>query len=659
MIDKTGLFPAVASQPRALASESPRNDDAPGGSDGKAFGRLLDTHLQEPAADAAAGARMGVHKGDAGEEPTLVPTAAELQRALEGRPTLEAVETDDAGAAQEDARTPESPSEDVETPPEHDSAPGDPLLAAPQPVPTGAAAPAPLPALLAPPATEPAVAVAPVASADGDAKTATTSGDPTPSPTRTQSPDGHAIRGAGSAASAARGPGRTEIGESNGAVRGKVAERPARAASAAKPKVVAENAAPAVAAAPPAPHFIAPRPAEAAATDVAHTAGEPSPGARGERDAAGPRMMQSTPIPMVSGEHRSSEAAEGVPAAPELAEDAADAGVLLATPGVLAAEPVETTVVPRGLASPSAPTLPATKASSTPVAAPASTGVTVDASTNHASRGAAEAARPATRAAMSSALPAEAPSAGAAGGATRAAGSGNADPGDGRGPEGRERPAAPERVVTAERRAPSPTHDKARPDADATAERPLRAAAEAREPARAATPSEALPSPAPVVAGPRASSATAVASPAPASLRHEAVAPSVNVVTLAAATRSEVDIPELGRIVIAAERRRNRVDLEIHAAEPATVQLLQEKAPEMLHEVNQVAQVAAVNVHQSKAGEGARPGEGTSARGAGDSSPGAGGQGTRQERHSPERERAEMEIPGPIATSGGRVRFVL
>jgi hypothetical protein len=147
-------------------------------------------------------------------------------------------------------------------------------------------------------------------------------------------------------------------------------------------------------------------------------------------------------------------------------------------------------------------------------------------------------------------------------------------------------------------------------------------------------------------------------------VRHDPVAPTVNVVTLAAATRSEVDIPELGRIVIAADRipvsgdrRRSRVDLEIHAAEPSTVQLLQEKAPQILREVNEVASVAAVNVHQSKADDMGR----STANGATGGSAGSatGGHGSRKERNAPAEERGEPEGSAPAAAVSGRVRFVL
>ncbi len=655
MIAKTGLL-------AALTLEAPRKDEERSETGGNAFGRLLETHLHEevdpPAGPDAPMAARTPARADATESPAP-PTTADLARALADRtPSREAVTPKEDEAADEPpadlASAAPAPTPAAATPPPAPvrGAPPAPLLLE---LPTSAPDRAALPPEGSTPDAQPAAAAPPAAGAAHSNATpkATARDDAKAAPPTSLAPQ---------VAVAPRGPAPS--------LRENVANRPLKATRAEKEKAP-KGAAPGATATPATIAQVlaplgAPAPAPAA-VDQAHTATEPaSPGARGPR-AGSSDKVQSAPMSPTASEGIEAPAPAPVDASTAAGPDAgADAA---ASPTPLPADPDPAApIAPPGAGVPQAilsrHEAPAMKAGPPPAAAPAVAPTSVETDHRPPLRRSGEPARALAGAASGAAPRAEAQAAAAA------TTSGGPGAGDGRsaaegrqGREGRDGQAGPERVTTAERRPSPPPRDVARTaapadDAGPPVERaPL--AAKTREPARTAAPADLLPSAAPMVADARPAASTSSTSPAAAPLRHEPVAPGVNVVTLAAATRSEVDIPDLGRIVIAAERRRNRVDLEIHAAEPATVQLLQEKAPDMLHEANRVAQVSAVNVHQSKADEGAGRGSAALTQNPAGSSAGSGGHGARQERHAPEGERVELDIPAPVAAAGGRVRFVL
>ncbi len=659
MIAKTALFPAIA-------AESPRKDDDRTERGGAGFGSLLEEQLRDPAAEAGgppipkAPAREGAH-ADA-------PTAAVLRSALEAQtpPTTGATDGDAPATIAREASTPGTAeaTEDDAAAPMPPVAPANPPPAPQAPV---AAAPLPIPLLVAPPlgadiakaspgtdAPSTDEAKASLAGPDGAAMSDHVAGVPTRAPSR----------GAAQVAFAGRAPGSTHADAAP--ARAKIAEK----ADKSHPSPGGDMAAvapPAIAAVPA--HAPAPATDIRATADQAHAAADLSPGPRARTAMRATPLMHDARITAPDSDPSAREPgvedvdpADASPLPPEAASGALGAE---GPPAPEAPAQEESIDLPRDLsalrtalgappggpprahaAAPAAPnaTPPAAERppQQKPSAEPART-----ASAHEAPRAAGSASTPtaATRPPTTPGAPSDNPG----------AGDGHA------GADGRERQAAPERIAASDRRAPTSTtiSDKVRPDIDARAERPVRTGSpEAAEPARGTTPIDVLPAAAPIVKDAPASPVAAAAT-APASLRHEPVAPSVNVVTLAAATRSEVDIPELGRIVIAAERRRNRVDLEIHAAEPATVQLLQEKAPEMLHEVNRVANVAAVNVHQSKADDAGKPGASGGAPRGSDGSAGSGGHGARKEHRTPAEERSDAEITGPVASAAGRVRFVL
>ncbi len=645
MIAKTALLPAIA-------AESPRKDEGRTELGEAGFGSLLEDELRDPRADAAPGG-PATTKAPGREGAAEAPTAAVLRCALEARPPPATHATATDGEAPR--AIPEGASEPSDAGANEDETTGPAPPANPPPV-----AQAPTPAAPLPISVGGAITVAPSVGGDGAKarpETDRSSSTDEAKATRNDAAIGDHVPGA-----AVRAP-------SRGASRVVFAAKtPTRAKFAGK----GENSHPSpdsamAAGTPPATaQGIAQATATRAIADQAHAASDLSPRPGGARTALPTAsIMQNTHISAP----RSEAALDDPEPTAAAAGGAQEEEALGATPAH-----DESTDLPRNLTAlrtaiaaplenlaPWAGGAPTAHAAASTPAAPAAPNAPAPPSAGERPLQQKPTAEPAR-----SAGPHDAPRAAGSTATSTAVATPPATPGapsEHAGAGGRERPAAPERMVAADGRAPTSTtvSDKVRPDVDARAERPVPAragATEAAEPARGATPVEMLPAGAPMVKDAPASAATATAA-ALSSLRHEPVAPSVNVVTLAAATRSEVDIPELGRIVIAAERRRNRVDLEIHAAEPATVQLLREKAPEMLHEVNRVANVAAVNVQQSKTDEAGRPGASGSAPRGSEGSAGSGGHGARKDQRAPAEERSEAEISGPLASAAGRVRFVL